>query len=170
MGGPGSGVSKKRKTLPRQFRRGAIAKADQRAREVRVYVDRLRQLHEDQGGESQLPATLHSVAERFVFTESIVAKIEAAAWNGGAVEYERYFAAVTTLLRLADRLGYQRRARPLPSLHEYLRSKTEHEPPSSPTEPATCLLTGSSSPGASLVQREAGEAVSPGGLASQQVV
>lgn len=116
----GQGISRKRKTLPRRYRPGALAKADQRSREVRHAAARLEQLHADQGGTAEMPAVLQSVAERFVFVEAQAAAQEIAAIEGGPFDLAGYLSTVGVLAKLADRLGYQRRARRVPSLREAL--------------------------------------------------
>ena len=125
MGGIGSGTSRKRKTLPRHFRPGAIAKADQRVRGIRHAAAKHRQLIDvDLGGADQLSVTQAAVAERFTFVDYHLSALEAAAWNGASIDWQRYLGLAAILMELSDRLGYTRRPRPVESLHDYMRRKS----------------------------------------------
>lgn len=127
MGGKGSGTSRKRKTLPRQFRPGALLKADQRRREIRAAASRLHAIHSDQGGVSEMPATLQSLAERYVFCEAKLMELESAALEGTPLDVARYVSLATVYVRLADRLGYQRRQRRV-TLADYIAANSDQKP------------------------------------------
>lgn len=132
-GNANSGVSSKRKTLPKQFRPGLMQKADKRAKEVRIYFARLERLCADQGGEDEMSVVLQSVAERFVFAEARLSRLEAKAWKGATLD-PNYDAAVATFVRLADRLGFIRKARPLPNALEYVAQRAAENAAGLPAE------------------------------------
>jgi hypothetical protein len=135
MGGPGSGTSMKRKAPAKHFAPGSLKRGDLRFRANRDAVGLLRQVQADMGGEGEMSALQALVAERLAFNAHRVVKMEAAAMAGETLDGPAYDAAVATLLRLADRLGYVRRARRVPSLAEYLRQDSApSQPPGAPVQ------------------------------------
>ena len=114
MGGSASGRVMKR----RQVRAGRdpFRGVDRRMQGVRAYMDRKQQVVADN---PDMSAVFESVVERFVFVESRVLAVEADALAGRAVDLPVYLQMVQTLTRLADRVGYARRAKQLPRALEY---------------------------------------------------
>jgi hypothetical protein len=133
MGGHLSGRSKKRRML----RPGAdpLRGIDRRAAVAQAFLRRSQQLHADLGDD--VPVVLGAVVTRFCFLEGRVQAVEAAALAGQQVDLPLYLSMVQTLTRLADRLGYVRRARPVPSIREYLAAKAAERPAveSQPADP-----------------------------------
>jgi hypothetical protein len=128
VGGPNSGVSRKRRTLGRLYRRGAVKTLDQRSRDARAFFRRLGELQADQGGTSELSAVMRSAIERFVFIELRVLQLESMAMDPTTAKQfdpNAYLNYIAALVRLSDRLGYARRAKAIPSVKAYLEQRTQ---------------------------------------------
>jgi len=93
---------------------------DRRMQGPRAFLMRKEQVIADQ---AEVSAVFESVVERFVFIESRVLAVESDALAGRAVDLPVYLSMVHTLTRLADRLGYARRAKQLPSALQYAAQK-----------------------------------------------
>jgi len=144
MGGRGSGVTRKRTTLPKRVRPGWLKRMDQRSRVARGLHDRLHQIGDDMGGADNMPALARSLTERFVHVEALVQQHEQAAREGKPFDTQAYLALLDRVVRIASTLGLERRARPVPNLHEYMAAKAS-------TRPATDRITqGASTPPAPL--------------------
>ena len=119
MGSQNSGYSAKRTKLRRKFGPDPTRGLDNRAKDPRAFNERRAQLVADQGGPDAVAATTDSAIQRATFIESRVIAVEADALAGKPIDAVQYINFVNTLLRLFDRLGYQRRARPVPRALEY---------------------------------------------------
>lgn len=129
MGGRNSGVSRKPKRARREFRRGALARLDQRSRDYRALFELVQRLQADQAMEAhEMPLTLQAVTERTAFVLAKVATMEADALLGKSFDWIKYESAVKLLTRLADRLGYVRRAKPTRRLADLLAEPVEAQP------------------------------------------
>ena len=128
MGGSNSGISKKRTELRRKFSPDPTKGLDNRAKDPRAFRERCAQLVADQAGHDAVSAVMHSTIQRTAFIEARVIAIEADALDGKAVDPVQYINFVNTLLRLFDRLGYQRRSKPLPRALEYAAQVAAQSP------------------------------------------
>jgi hypothetical protein len=123
MGGPGSGHSSKRTTLPRAARPGWLKRMDGRSTLTRELHERLAAIADDLGGLDQVSAIERSLIERFIHSEGLAAQIEEAARDGEDFDCARYLALVDRVVRIAQALGLRRRMKPTEDLHAYMRRK-----------------------------------------------
>ena len=80
----------------------------------------------DQGGLDQLSEARLQLVRRFAATAVLAEQLEAALANGQEINVERHALLCSTLTRLAQRIGIDRRIRNItPSLQEYLAIKDE---------------------------------------------
>lgn len=101
---------------------------DGRARVARTLRDRMRALLADLGGPDQLSYMERSLVKRAIHVERLIEKRELTLAHGGTVDDQAYFSGITALSSLFSKLGLKRRAKQLPSLHEYAaQSKAESE-------------------------------------------
>jgi hypothetical protein len=99
----------------------------------RRFRDIASQVALDQGGLDQLSEARLQLVRRFAATAVLAEQLEAALANGEEINVERHALLCSTLTRLAQRIGIDRRAKNLtPSLGDYLRS-----PPPTEIEEAT---------------------------------
>lgn len=118
MGGPGSGVSRKRTTVPAAAQPGWLRRMDRRSRDARALSTRLATIGEDLGGLDQLSGIQRSLLERFIHAEALAVRIEENARTGKAFDSAQYLAVVDRVLRLGQALGLHRKAKRVPSLRE----------------------------------------------------
>lgn len=118
MGGKGSGITKKRRRLPRKRREGALARLDGRAAEVRFVRHGVEAIAADRGGEDQVSFLARRTAERTMHLDALLMRDEAALAAGQPVDLERYLSGSTTWLRYVQALGLSRVARRVTSLAE----------------------------------------------------
>lgn len=123
MGGPSSGVSRKRSVLPRRARPGWLRRMDQRSRVARALHDRLLVIGDDLGGLAELSGIQRSLLDRFLHAEALAAQIEERARNGEPFDTGQYLAIVDRVLRLGSTLGLQRKAKRVPTLAERLAAE-----------------------------------------------
>jgi len=123
MGGDGSGVSRKRRRLPRMRRDGAIARLDGRAPEVRLVRDGVEAILRDRGGEDAASFLARRTAHRCMHLDGLLMRDEVAMTTGQSIDVERYLAGATTWLRYVQSLGLHRRPRNTPSVQTYLARK-----------------------------------------------
>ena len=107
MGGPGSGVTTLR-TTPRKGRK-PLRGVDRRARAVRAFLDRQRAITADLG--DSISTLRASLVDRAVFLEARLQHMEQQALSGGALDMELYLAGLSTLVRVADKIGLHRIAK-----------------------------------------------------------
>jgi hypothetical protein len=96
----------------------------------RQLVANLNRLTTDLGGD--LSYQEGCLAERFVHLEWQLSTWEAAARDGDPVDYARYMHGINALTGLARSLGLKRRAKPAPSLADFLAGRAEESEGSSP--------------------------------------
>lgn len=120
VGGPTSGVSKKRTVVPRAARPGWLQRMDQRSRVARALHDRLAVIGDDLGGLTELTGIQRSLLDRFVHAEALATQIEDRARAGEPFDTGQYLAVVDRVLRLGQALGLQRKAKRVPTLAERL--------------------------------------------------
>lgn len=124
MGGYGSGASKKRKTLPRRFRPGALDKADQRAREIRYAQGEKARIESDMGGAENMSAVQRHDLDRYLHALAQLVRLEAASWNGEPFDRAEYAHWENVRARLAPQFRQRiaRRANLADVLAEYATS------------------------------------------------
>ena len=98
----------------------------------RRFRDIASQIATDQGGLEQLSEARLQLVRRFAAAAVLAEQLEADLANGQEINIERHALLCSTLTRLAQRIGIDRRAKNItPSLGDYLRS-----PPSTEIEEA----------------------------------
>lgn len=137
MGGKRSGISKLRKT-PRPGP-DPLRRVDRRAAAVRDFIARREQITADLGDDTS--TVMASAVDRYCFLEGRVRAMESAAMQGRPVDMPAYLSAVGVLVKLADRLGYQRRARRVPSLRDYMLQHADAPPTASESGPGVCHVS-----------------------------
>jgi hypothetical protein len=120
MGGPGSGLSTKRKKLTRRFSQGALADADARAPEVRVVREGVEQIAEDRGGEAAQSFLARRMAARAMHLDQMLARFELELLEGRAIDTPTYLAGCATWHRYANSLGLTRKAKPVRTLSDVM--------------------------------------------------
>ena len=87
----------------------------------RRFRDIASQIATDQGGLDQLSEARLQLVRRFAATAVLAEQIEADLANGQEIDVERHALLCSTLTRLAQRIGIDRRAKNItPSLSQYL--------------------------------------------------
>lgn len=136
MGGKNSGVTKKRSRLPRRYRRGVLAKLDQRARESQYANAVLAQITADIGGGDALSFMQRDFAEHYTFLHVIAANDKVLALEGKEIDWQRFIACIQTMIRIADRVGIARVAKSIPRAMDYAASKADESAATANDEPA----------------------------------
>jgi hypothetical protein len=102
---------------------------DGRSQKGRRYRDILLALVADQGGLDRLSEARVSLSRRFSALSVMAEAIEADLINGAQIDIAEFATIASTLVRLAARIGLNRRAKVVPELADYLESRAEIEPP-----------------------------------------
>ncbi len=107
-----------------------LAGIDGRSLKARRYRDIMAAMISDQGGLTGLSEARLQLCRRFAAQSLLAEDIEACLANGGEVRVEEHAMISSTLVRLASRLGIDRRVRRIvPDLEDYLeRGKTVAAP------------------------------------------
>lgn len=124
MGGPGSGITRKRRQLPKTLTTGGLARADRRAAEVRAVLDGAAAILEDHGGADNASFLRVRMAHRVMHLDALLNRDEFALAQGRDIDRANYLNAAQTWLRYAQALGLSRVAKPVESLHSYMRRKS----------------------------------------------
>jgi hypothetical protein len=91
----------------------------------RRFRDIASQIALDQGGVEQLSEARLQLVRRFAAAAVLAEQLEAALANGQEINVERHALLCSTLTRLAQRIGIDRRTRNvMPSVGEYLATRT----------------------------------------------
>jgi hypothetical protein len=91
----------------------------------RRFRDIASQIALDQGGVDQLSEARLQLVRRFAAAAVLAEQLEAALANGQEINVERHALLCSTLTRLAQRIGIDRRTRNVtPSVGEYLATRT----------------------------------------------
>jgi hypothetical protein len=97
---------------------------DGRSALARRYRDVLGALTSDQGGGDRLSEARTQLCRRFAAAAVLAEAMEARLVNGEAIDLQEHALLSSTLVRLAQRIGIDRRARNLvPDLADYLEAK-----------------------------------------------
>lgn len=109
--------------IPTQFEPRFLEHMDQRTVAARELRQRLNAITDDLGGADQLSYARRSLVRRAVWLESWLETQEAKAAQGEDVDIGRQTQALNALLGLYKTIGLERRAKEVPSLHDYLNQK-----------------------------------------------
>lgn len=103
---------------------------DARSAVARRYRDVAAQLVSDQGGIDRCSETRVQLLRRFAACAVLAEETEASLLNGEPINVTEYALLVSTMVRVATRVGLGRRAKDvMPTLAKYLDTKAEIEQP-----------------------------------------
>jgi hypothetical protein len=102
---------------------------DGRSQKGRRYRDVLSALVSDAGGFDRISEARIQLCRRFAALAVTAEAIEADMVNGTPLDIAAFSTLSSTLVRLAARIGLNRRAKVVPELSDYLESRAEIEPP-----------------------------------------
>ncbi|MDP2358564.1 MAG: hypothetical protein Q8M31_21265 [Beijerinckiaceae bacterium] len=106
--------------------RHALPKVDGRTLIARRYRDILSQLAEDQGGADRLSEARLQLCRRFAASACLAEALEARLVNGEDINLADHALLSSTLVRIASRIGIERRMRSVvPILSDYLEAATQ---------------------------------------------
>jgi hypothetical protein len=98
---------------------------DGRSAVARRYRDIVSAILVDQGGADQCSEARKQLIRRFAAASVLAEQMEAALARGEPIEIAEHALLTSTLVRIAQRIGIDRRAKNFtPSLHDYLEAKT----------------------------------------------
>lgn len=126
------GKGTKPRQVAKRFRPTFLSDLDGRYPVVRGLKQRLACYLADLGGTANLSTMEATVVKRIVHLEHLVEQKESAIIRGTATDITEYIASVNCLSGLLTKIGLRRRARQLPTLEEYVSSKSEPSAPSPP--------------------------------------
>ena len=104
---------------------GLLDNVDMRSVAGRRYRDICRQIVIDQGGADRIAETRLQLIRRFAAGSCLAEAMEAKMAQGEEIDVERLCALGSMLVRIASRIGLNRTAREIPSLEQYLASKSQ---------------------------------------------
>lgn len=121
------GRKKKVDRVPATFTPGFIANLDQRTGIAQLMGDRFQELTADLGGVDRLSYGQKLLAEKVLWLQHYMALQEAQLAAGQINEFDagKYSALLNSLQGVLAKLGLQRVARDVPTLHQYLREKQQ---------------------------------------------
>jgi hypothetical protein len=100
---------------------------DGRSLVARRYRDIFAAVAVDQGGSEHLSETRLQLIRRFAAAAVLAEQMEAKLANGGVIDLQEHALVCSTLVRIAQRIGVDQRARNVvPSLADYLEARAEH--------------------------------------------
>lgn len=107
--------------------RDLLPDVDGRSAQARRYRDILAALIGDQGGlDGDMSESRLQMCRRFAALCVVAEGLEGQLVNGGSIEIQAFATLSSTLVRLASRLGIDRRNKTIvPSLRDYLEGKAE---------------------------------------------
>ena len=92
----------------------------------RRFRDIASQIAADQGGLEELSEARLQLVRRFAATAVLAEQLEAELANGGEIDVERHALLCSTLTRLAQRIGIDRRTRNItPTLSQYMEDRAK---------------------------------------------
>ena len=113
----------KHSEIPDRYAHDWLEKLDGRTRMAQAARQRLEVLQDDLGGHSALSYQERSLCRRAVFLEMLLEQREAALAEGREIDEGSHTQSINALMGLWKSLGLKRRAKDVPSLHEYLQAK-----------------------------------------------
>lgn len=127
-----SGKRGQRSQLPTEiserYTSSFLDELDGRSRVARELRSRWSALANAQGGERELSYMRRSLVSRFVHLEAWLELQEAALANGQKIDESKYFAALNAFTGLLNKLGLERRRKPVQSLNDYLTATPTQDP------------------------------------------
>ncbi len=97
---------------------------DGRSATARRYRDVLAALASDQGGADRMSEAHTQLCRRFAAAAVLAENMEADLANGRSIDVQEHALLSSTLVRLAQRIGINRRAREIvPSIEQYIEGK-----------------------------------------------
>jgi hypothetical protein len=123
MGGKNSGVSRKRRTLPKHARPGWLTRMDQRSAPARAMHESLLAVGDQLGGDENITPIARMLLTRLIHADALAQTIEETAREGKAIDVGQYLAITDRVQRLGTALGLARRAKPVENLHGYMARK-----------------------------------------------
>jgi hypothetical protein len=114
-----SGMRPKSKDISKRFRQNWLEQLDFRTNLARDLKDRYTALCNDLGGIERLSYAQRSLAERCIWLERYVGLQEQEMLEEH-FDPRTWILACNSLLNIYSRLGLERRARDIPTLHEYI--------------------------------------------------
>jgi hypothetical protein len=114
--------------------RDLLPDIDGRSQKGRRYRDVLTALVSDAGGFDRISESRVQLCRRFAALAVTAEGIEADLVNGGQIDIAAFSTLSSTMVRLASRIGLNRRAKVVPELSDYLEGRAEIEPPERPDE------------------------------------
>jgi len=126
MPGQNTGLAERKPTARSRVSNGSdlLPGIDGRSTTARRYRDILAALASDQGGPERLSEARAQLCRRFAALAVQAEAIEAALARGEAIDLPTHALLSSTLVRIATRLGIDRRAKEIaPLLHDYLAEK-----------------------------------------------
>jgi hypothetical protein len=100
-----------------------LANIDGRSAIARRFRDLVAQITADQGGTDRLAEARLQLIRRFSAAAVIAETMEARLANGEEIDVGEHALLCSTLVRLSARIGINRTAQIVPSLHDYLEAK-----------------------------------------------
>jgi hypothetical protein len=101
---------------------------DGRSPTARRYRDIAVAICIDQGGEDRLSEARVQLIRRFSAAACMAEKLEARLVEGGAIDINEHATLCSTMVRIASRIGIDRRARNVSTLKDYLDDVAAEEP------------------------------------------
>ncbi len=120
------GRERRRRDIPGHWHAGILSELDQRTALARELHERLDALMDDLGGRDHLSYQQRVLCERAIFLELWCQREEAKLCRGGdMVAVAQWTQASNALAGLLGKLGLERQAKHIPTLHEYLKSRAD---------------------------------------------
>lgn len=116
-----NGTQSKSAEIPGRYSADWIERLDGRTSIAKAVSERLHALTNDLGGVESLSYQQRSLCKRAIWMEAIIEQQEAELARGGEVDQGRLTQAVNSLIGLLKTLGLERRAREVPTLHDYIK-------------------------------------------------
>lgn len=116
-------MSDKHAEVPQQYAPGWLDALDGRYGVARELRQRFAEVCNDLGGADRLSYMQRSLAERGLWLEYWLSTQEQALVKGGKMDVSRWIQAANSLQGIYSRLGLERKAKDVPDLQTYLRSK-----------------------------------------------
>lgn len=103
-----------------------LPEIDGRTKLARRFKDIVSQITADQGGEDRIAEARLQLIRRFGAVSVLCEEMEARMAQGEAISIEKHSLLVSSLVRVAQRIGINRRAKDVvPTLESYLRARTD---------------------------------------------
>jgi hypothetical protein len=109
---------------------------DRRSNAARVFDRLVADVESDLGGRDQLSAVERALIEGFAGAAVVLDNLNTRLLLGQEIDLSQHAQAVSAMVRVASRLGLQRRARPVETLAEYLAREYPHQPEQEPEQVA----------------------------------